>query len=209
MANVLHIKASPREERSKSNQVASAFLQQYVRVHPQDKIYTVDVFQEKLPAFDRLAVQAKYAILHGQPHTDEEQTAWSTVEKVIHQFKQADKYLFSLPMWNFGIPYRLKQYIDIVVQPGYTFSVGPNGYEGLIRNKPAVIIYARGGAYPSGTDAQAFDLQKKYMDLILGFMGFENIYSIVIEPTLQGSSDTVQAVVEAAVGQARRLAEVF
>ncbi|HOK96838.1 MAG TPA: NAD(P)H-dependent oxidoreductase, partial [Anaerohalosphaeraceae bacterium] len=170
MANLLYIQASPRQERSKSNQVASAFLRHYAKVHPQDKIGTVNVFQEKLPTFDGLTVQAKYAILHGQPHTDAEQTAWSAVETVIRQFKQADKYVFSLPMWNFGIPYRLKHYIDIVVQPGYTFSAGPNGYEGLIRDKPAAVIYARGGAYRPGTDVQAFDLQKKYMDLILGFM---------------------------------------
>lgn len=44
------------------------------------------------------------------------------VEDVIEQFTAADKYLFSLPMWNFGIPYKLKHYIDVIVQPGYTFS---------------------------------------------------------------------------------------
>ena len=34
----------------------------------------------------------------------------------------ADKYVPAIPMWNFGIPYRLKQNINILVQPGYTFS---------------------------------------------------------------------------------------
>lgn len=52
-------------------------------------------------------------------------------------------------MWNFGIPYRLKQYIDILVQPGYTFSYSPEqGYTGLV-NKPAAVVYARGGDYSS------------------------------------------------------------
>lgn len=42
---------------------------------------------------------------------------------MIERFKGADKYLFSLPMWNFGVPCKLKKYIDVIVQPTYTASV--------------------------------------------------------------------------------------
>ena len=55
---------------------------------------------------------------------------------MIERFKGADKYLFSLPMWNFGIPYKLKHYIDVLVQPTYTFSFSPKeGYKGLVTRK--------------------------------------------------------------------------
>ena len=30
-------------------------------------------------------------------------------------------------MWNFGIPYALKYYIDAIVQPGYLFQYTPDG----------------------------------------------------------------------------------
>ena len=133
MAKILYIQASPRKERSKSNQVAAAFLEHYRQKHPKDTIQKLNVFEEQLPSFDGLTVQAKYTIMHGQSHSAEERKAWDAVEKVISQFTNADKYVFSLPMWNFGIPYRLKQYIDILVQPGYTFTVGPKGYEGLVK----------------------------------------------------------------------------
>ncbi|MBV9130893.1 MAG: NAD(P)H-dependent oxidoreductase [Verrucomicrobia bacterium] len=36
--------------------------------------------------------------------TREQAQAWKRVEAVIERFKSADWYLFSLPMWNFGIP---------------------------------------------------------------------------------------------------------
>jgi FMN-dependent NADH-azoreductase len=29
----------------------------------------------------------------------------------------ADAYLFSVPMWNAGVPYVLKQWIDIITEP--------------------------------------------------------------------------------------------
>ncbi|MHC5179239.1 MAG: FMN-dependent NADH-azoreductase, partial [Planctomycetota bacterium] len=193
MAKLLYIQASPRTERSKSTQVASAFLESYQQSHPDDTIETFNLFEADLPSFDGLKVQAKYTILHGKDHNPEERQAWDAVEKVIAHFKEADKYVVSLPMWNFGIPYRLKQYIDILVQPGYTFTADENGYEGLMKDKPIVVVYARGGAYVTGSEYEAFDLQKKYMELVLGFMGFQNGLSIVVEPTMHGAPDEIQA----------------
>ena len=55
--------------------------------------------------------------MHGQESSEDELRAWTRVEDVIADFKAADKYVLSVPMWNFGIPYRLKQYFDVLVQP--------------------------------------------------------------------------------------------
>lgn len=120
MNKLLYIKASPRSGRSHSIAVADAFIESYRKSHPGDEILTVDLFEKDLPGFDGLAVNAKYTILHGEEHTREELLAWRAVEEVIEEFKAANKYLFAVPMWNFGIPYRLKQYIDLLVQPTYT-----------------------------------------------------------------------------------------
>ncbi len=210
MSTLLYIQCSPRGQRSKSITVADAFVETYKQKHPDDKIVTLNIFKEKLPAFDGLAVQAKYTILHGQKHSKEELQAWKKVEKIIEQFKSADKYVLAVPMWNFGIPYRLKQYIDILVQPGYTFSYNPEtGYRGLLTGKPLLAVYARGGEYPPGNPAEAFDLQTKYLQLILGFIGFTNIRSVIVEPTLQGSAEAIEAKVQKAVDAARKNAEDF
>ena len=113
-------------------------------------------------------------------------------------------------MWNFGIPYRLKQYIDILVQPGYTFSYSPEtGYKGLLTGKPLLAVYARGGEYPAGNPAEAFDMQTKYLQLILGFIGFTNIRSVIVEPTLQGSAEAIEAKVQQAAIGAKKIAENF
>jgi len=169
-----------------------------------------NVFEASIPNFDGLVVQAKYAILHGKSHSIEELQAWREVEKVIEQFKSADKYVLALPMWNFSIPYRLKQYIDILVQPGYTFSYSEDaGYQGLVVGKPMLVVYARGGEYPAGSETEAFDLQKKYIELIFGFMGFENIRSLVVEPTLQGGPEVAAEKRRQAVDKAKEIAVAF
>lgn len=210
MSRLLYIQSSPRGERSHSIAVADAFIQAYRQKHPDDEIVTLNVFDASLPSFDGLAVQAKYMILHGQSHSKQEQQVWKNVEQVIDQFTSADKYVLAVPMWNFSIPYRLKQYIDLLVQPGYTFSYSQEkGYQGLIIGKPMLVVYARGGQYTSGSQTEAFDLQKKYMELIFGFIGFENIHSVIVEPTLQGGPEVAAAKQQDAIEKAKGMAVDF
>lgn len=207
---LLYVKASPLPGRSHSIAVADAFLESYREAHPDDEVRTLDVFRADLPAFDGLALQAKYAILHGADQSDAERAAWEPVAAIIEEFKSADKFVFAVPMWNFGIPYRLKQYIDILVQPTYTFSFIPEeGYKGLVTGKPVLVVCARGGEYPAGSEAEAFDLQRKYLELLLGFMGFTDIQTVVVEPTLMGGPEVSEQKRTDAIRQARDMARTF
>jgi FMN-dependent NADH-azoreductase len=210
MSKLLYIQASPRGERSHSTAVADAFVAAYRQAHPRDTVDVLNVFTEDLPAFDGLAVQAKYTILHGQKHTPEELAAWRAVEAAIARFKAADKFVFSVPMWNFGIPYRLKLYFDLLVQPGYTFAYDPaTGYTGLVTGRPVFVAYARGGQYPAGTPGEAFDLQKRYLELILGFIGLTDVRSVIVEPTLMAGPEGAAQKRAAAIAQAKELAKTF
>jgi FMN-dependent NADH-azoreductase len=209
MARLLYIEASPRKERSASIQIARTFVHEYERTHPDDVVETLDLWKTSLPEFDGDVINSKYAIMHGLDHTEEQKQAWKAVEDIISHFTSADKYLFSLPMWNFSIPYKLKHYIDVIVQPGYTFSFSPEeGYKGLVTGKPIATVYARGGAYGSGTGAEAYDLQKRYLENILGFIGFSDFQSIVIEPTLSSPEEKERGM-EAASEQAKATAASF
>lgn len=198
MSKLLHIESSPRGSRSASLAVANRFLESYRAAHPRDTVETLDLWQAKLPEFDGATLDAKYAVLHGLAHTSEQLQAWQAVAKIAEHFKSADKYLVSLPMWNFGIPYKLKHYIDLLVQPGLTFSFTPaEGYKGLVTGKPLVAVYARGGAYGPGTGAEAYDQQSGYLKQILGFIGFTNIQEIFVEPTLASPTSKEEALATA------------
>jgi len=190
--------------------VADSFIEAYRSKNPNDEIDTVDLFAMDLIPFDGLAVQAKYTILNGKNPSGEEMGAWKDVETIIEQFKAADKYVFAVPMWNFSIPYRLKQYFDILIQPGYTFSYSPDeGYKGLVTGKPVFVSYASGGEYAEGTAAKALDYQKGFMGTLLGFIGFTDIKTAVVEPTLQGGPKVAAERQESAIAKARKIAETF
>lgn len=201
MARLLYIEASPRKNRSISIELAALFRDAYLNAHPGDEIRSINLWNLSLPEINGEVLNAKYALMHGLKPTAREAEAWQEVIRVVDQFKAADKYIFSVPMWNFSIPYKLKHYLDVIIQPEQTFNFSPeDGYKGLVTGKPAAVIYARGGSYAG--EAAAMDMQKSYMELALGFIGITDIRSVVAEPTLGKEADT-----EAGWQKARQLAE--
>jgi len=114
MAKLLYLESSPRKDRSASIQVARELLTAYQAAHPADTVETLDLWALDLPAFDGDTINAKYAVLHGLKHTEAQAQAWGRVVEVFRRFNAAEKYVFSVPMWNFGIPYRLKHFIDVI-----------------------------------------------------------------------------------------------
>jgi FMN-dependent NADH-azoreductase len=209
MAKLLYIEASPRKSRSKSIEVAQVFLSELEKLHPSIQTEKLDLWEADLPAINGHTIESKYALIHGQAFTPEQASAWRAVEAVADRFKAADWYLFSLPMWNFGLPYVLKHYIDVLVQPGLTFTFSPEeGYKGLVTGKKAAMVYARGGAYGPGTGAEGYDLQSKALSGILGFIGITDQTSIFIEPTM-GVPEDVDAIVAKAKETATAAAKAW
>jgi FMN-dependent NADH-azoreductase len=112
-------------------------------------------------------------------------------------------------MWNFSIPYKLKHYLDVLIQPSLTFSFSPeSGYTGLVTGKPAFVAFARGGEYPPGSPAEAWDFQSKYILTALGFIGFTDIRVVMAEPTL-GDPALAAKRRDQAIAKAEEMAAAF
>ena len=118
MTKLLYVEASPRGHDSKSIQMAVAYLAAIRDQNPALEIDTLRLWEENLPEFDGNKVDAKMNIISGRDQNPEERKAWDEIVEITNRFISADRYLFAVPMWNGGIPYRLKLYIDIIHQPG-------------------------------------------------------------------------------------------
>jgi FMN-dependent NADH-azoreductase len=209
MAKILYIAASPRAE-SYSMRVADAFLLAYRNANPEDAIEKLDLFRAEIPPFLAPQAKAKYAVLAGQAPKDEAQAAWAGVIKAVNHFKGFDRYVLASPMWNFSIPYRLKQYIDVIVQPGLAFTYSPqSGYTGLVTGRPLMLILARGGNYGPGNPLETFDFQETYLRGIFGFIGFTDIRAVHINGTLMNKPEQVEADTLKAMADASKAAMVF
>ena len=182
MSALLFIECSPRRTDSFSSQAAAIYL----NALPKDvTVEQLDLCGAKLPEFDAAAAAAKYKVMRGQALNPGEESAWSAVVALVEQFKAADHYLIAAPMWNFGIPYKLKQYIDLITHPGLTFNPRPDGMEGLAGGD-AVVIYSRGGNYsPKDGQPDPYDHQSPYLQAWLGVVGVSPVEEVAVQGTMR------------------------
>ena len=196
MKKLLHIIVSPRKEESRTLKVSNVFLKTFLEKHPDWVVEELDLPQEKLPALTAKRLDGKYVLLGGRDLPEELKGAWQEIIAYIEQFKSADAYLISTPMWNFSIPYLLKHYLDIILQPRYLFRYTETGVEGLVKNKSLVIITSRGGDF-SIPERRAADFQEPYLRFIFRFIGITDITFINAQPMDMGEAVQVQKIAEA------------
>ncbi len=185
MTKLLHVISSPRGDNSESRALSTAFVDAYVQAHPDADVDTLDLWADPVPTFDGTRVEGKMAVFGGQEPTGVVGAAWADVVAAADRFKAADLYVFSVPMWNSGIPWILKHYIDTLTQPGLTFGVDmEKGYFGLLENKTAVTIYTS-GVYTPGIGAEwGKDFQSTYFRDWLEFCGIKDNHEIRFQPTI-------------------------
>jgi FMN-dependent NADH-azoreductase len=208
MSRLLHVSASPRGARSESLALAATFLDTYREHNPLDDVDTLDLWDGTLPDFGPAAAAAKMAVFAGEEPRGAAAEAWARAIATFRRFDSYDRYLFSVPMWNAGIPYVLKQFIDVVSQPGMVFGFDPaTGYTGLLRDKKAVLVLTSAVYGPGRGPAFGSDFQAPYLRDWLAWAGVTDVEEVAFRPDL--------ATADAATGRAaaheaaRRLAAKF
>lgn len=205
MPKLLHIVASPRGENSKSNALARAYIDAAKTADPSLEIDTLDLWAEDLPAFDGDPAAAKMTFFGDGEMDPAKQAAWDKVAEVTNRFLAADHYVIGAPMWNGGVSYRLKHYIDIITQPGLLFGFDPEqGYFGLLENKKATVIASSGVWAPGADPKYGSDFHSSYLEWWLNMIGVTDIEMIRFQPSLL--TQDPQAGFDAALTEALRLA---
>lgn len=208
MNRLLHISASPRGAASESLGIADAFVEAYRDAHPGHEIEHWDLWDGSLPDFS-VGARAKMTVFSGAEPAGEEADAWRAAERVFERFDSADRLLFSVPMWNASIPYVLKQFIDVVSQPGWIFDVDAvSGYRHLLagRGKRVAVAYTSAVWSPQLGPEFGTDFQSTYFNDWLQWTGLTDISEIRFHPTLTGDWDAAR---QAGLARARELAKTF
>ncbi len=185
MTTLLHISSSPRGAASESLALADAFLDGFRDTHPDDRVDRFDLWDGSLPDFGPAAAAAKMAVFAGKVPTGAQAAAWRRATETFNRFDAAELYLFSVPMWNAGVPYILKQFIDVVSQPGLVFGFDPErGYTGLLPGKKAAVVYTGAVWGPGRGPAFGRDFQQPFFDDWLRWAGIGDVTTIRFQPNL-------------------------
>jgi FMN-dependent NADH-azoreductase len=193
MRKLLHIDSSPRGTRSRSGVISDHLLQALQSRNSDLSVERLNLFDADLPPFNQDAVEGRYGLLMGELVPPEQQDAWAAIRSVADHFLSFDAYLLSVPMWNFGLPYRLKHYVDVITHPGITFRNDAQGnVEGLAAGRTAIIVAASAMPFGSNPDIEGLDFQLPYLRAWLGFIGVQDVHAVRVAGTF-GPEDAVEA----------------
>jgi FMN-dependent NADH-azoreductase len=192
MSTLLKIDVSSRGDRSISRKLSSLFLERWRQVHADGKVIERDIATTDLPFVEFPWITANLTKLSAR--TEEQESLLKLSDDLIAELQQADEYLIATPMYNYGIPAKLKAYVDHIVRAGLTFKMNADGsYAGLLSGKKATVIIASAGEYIPGAPAEGMDTLKPYLREILGYIGVAEVTFIQSGSTWKVDSGSEKA----------------
>ncbi len=199
MSQLLYIKANPKPaNQSRTFAIADSFIARYKELNPDDKITTLDLYQEGIGFLTNDDLRATVEANDNREHP---------VLKYAHQFAAADSYIIAAPMWNLSFPAILRAYLDYICVVNITFKYTETGPVGMCIGKKALHIITRGGEY-SKPPLSAFEMGDRYLKALFGFLGITDFKTIVAE-NLDVVGQDVEGILRQAITEAQELVPAF
>ncbi|MBN8201229.1 MULTISPECIES: FMN-dependent NADH-azoreductase [Bacillaceae] len=184
MAQVLYITAHPHDDKvSYSMAAGKAFIDSYKEANPNDEVVHVDLYKENIPQIDVDVFSGWGKLQSGKGFeelSEDEKAKVGRLSELSEQFVAADKYVFVTPLWNFSFPPVMKAYLDSVAVAGKTFKYTAEGPIGLLTDKKAIHIQARGGIYSEGPAAE-MEMGHRYLNVLMQFFGVPSFEGLFVE----------------------------
>lgn len=193
MTHILHVNASPRGDASQSRTISHELVEAMKSAHPDATVTDRDLGHQTIPFVTEPFISAMYT--PEAARTPEQKELLTLSDELVDELFAADVYVFGVPMYNFGVPAVFKAYIDYVARANRTFN--PATYEGLLKNKKAIVVSAHGGAgYGPGQERESYNQLVPTLRGVLGFLGVTDVEFISVEGT--SAPEAVKAPVLAA-----------
>ena len=112
--------------------------------------------------------------------------------------------VLGVPMYNFGVPASLKNWIDAISRPGVTFRYTEKGPEGLLKGKKVYVALTRGGKYRN-TPA---DYQVPHLKAVFNLLGLTDAVFVYAEGLNLGA-DAEQMAINSAYQEIEEILRSF
>lgn len=189
--NILQINASARSNGSESTRLASQIVAGLQRRSPGAQVIVHDLASQPLQALDEAALGALFT--PAEQRTPAQAARVAIDDALIAEVQAADAVVLGVPMYNFGIPTQLKNWIDAIARAKVTFRYTENGVEGLLKGKTVYVALTRGGRHRD----TPLDNQVPYLKTVLAFLGMTDVRFVYAEGLNMGEEAAVAALASA------------
>lgn len=179
--NILQVNSSARREGSHSTRLANRIVARLREADPSATLTVRDLTATPHPILDEVALAALFT--PPSQRTPGQAARVALDDALIAEIAAADVVVLGVPMYNFGVPAQLKNWIDAISRAGVTFRYTEKGPEGLLGGKQVYVALARGGKYRN-TPA---DTQVPYLATVLGFLGMTDVRFVYAEGLAMGA----------------------
>ena len=172
---IVNIVANPKPTSESSSKLeAQAFFDVLEPENKEWEYEEIDLYQDPPPFYDYDQYRYFWAPVFDPSYdpTEKEKRAVEYAQRQARIFNEADILVLTAPMWNFGIPGILKTWIDQVLSPGLTFTLGTAGVKGLHKIKKVLLMTSSGGVY--GKDGRP-DTLLPQVKSAFGFVGIDDV----------------------------------
>lgn len=177
---ILQINSSARAEGSHSTRLANALVARIRAAQPDVELSVRDLGHTPHPMLDESALQALFT--PADQRTPEQAARVALDDALIAEIQAADVVVLGVPMYNFGVPSQLKNWIDAISRVQVTFRYTEKGPEGLLRGKKVYVALTRGGLYRNTPS----DSQTPYLQTVFGFLGLTDVQFVYAEGLAMG-----------------------
>jgi FMN-dependent NADH-azoreductase len=189
--NILQVNSSARREGSQSTLLASSIAAELRATLPDATLVIRDLAHTPHPELDHAALHALFS--PEGDRTTEQAARVAQDDALIAEIQTADIVVLGVPMYNFGVPAQLKNWLDAVTRAKVTFRYTATGPEGLLKGKKVYVALTRGGQYRN-TPA---DTQVPYLKMVLGFLGMTDDQFVYAEGLALGAEAANEAMISA------------
>jgi FMN-dependent NADH-azoreductase len=192
---LLHIDASPRGERSHSRQLGHEFVSAWKTKHSAGAVTSRDIGAHPLPLVTEAWVEGAFTPPEG--HSAAASEAIRVSDGLVDELLSADELVIATPIYNLSVPASLKAWIDQIVRYGRTFTIGAEGYKGLVEGKRVTVLVTSGGDFRPGGAAGGYNFLEPYLRAILGFIGIAEVRFVYAHSLNQADEAREQSLAEA------------
>jgi FMN-dependent NADH-azoreductase len=189
--NILQINSSARRDASHSTRLAARLVQRLRDADPEATLSVRDLNKVPHPILDEDALAALFT--PADQRTLEQAARVALDDALIAEIQAADVVVLGVPMYNFGVPAQLKNWIDAISRAGVTFRYTEKGPEGLLKDKKVYVALTRGGKYRN-TPA---DTQVPYLKTVFTFLGLDDVHFVYAEGLAMGPDAEQSAIASA------------
>ena len=183
--NLLVIVSSGRKNGSITRDSSEFFINKLNEVADYEIRYR-DLESTDLPLINNDLIGAMFAPV--EDLSADQKSLLKLSEELIAELKWADEVLIASPIYNFGVPARLKAWIDLVCRAGITFKYTEHGPLGLLEAKKAWLIVASGGT-PIGSE---IDFASGYLRHIMNFIGISDTQLVKADGSKNNPQEILQ-----------------